>query len=534
MTFTFHIQTPDGPKDIGVAPGSTILIVGANGGGKTRLATHIESQLELGAHRIAGHRALTLNPEVAKISERAALSGLRTGYANENASAAHRHGHRYSGEPPEIALLSDFNFLVQALFAEQANTALDTHRDARARAGTVPKTTKFEQLQEIWNRLLPHRVLNITGDNITVSIPDEEGEYPAKQLSDGERAIFYLIGQTLVAAPNCVLIFDEPELHVHRAILGTLWDELEAARPDCAFVVISHDLEFVASRRGTKYVALNYRPASGWTIEEVPEESGFTEEITTLILGSRKPVLFVEGSDSSLDSAIYRSCYPSWTIIPRGSCEEVIHAVTTFRANKVLTRVHCAGIVDADDYSNEEANFLATRGIAILPVSEVENLLVHPTVLNAVLWHEGYRGRELSLTRERILDAVFAHADETKNKRGSILRYCRRRIDRVLKKVDLSVSKDVDGLKANYAAATAALDIAAIASLAEDKINAAISSRDAALLLRWYDNKGLMSIACEAKGSNVGVFEQWIVRSLRNDAAPRLKKSISRLLPSVV
>lgn len=65
-----------------VEPGSSVVFVGANGGGKSRLAVQIESALDLNAHRISAHRALSLNPDVPKISERAALSGLRTGLKN--------------------------------------------------------------------------------------------------------------------------------------------------------------------------------------------------------------------------------------------------------------------------------------------------------------------------------------------------------------------------------------------------------------------------------------------------------------------
>lgn len=180
-------------------------------------------------------------------------------------------------------------------------------------------------------------------------------------MSDGERAIFYLIGQTLTASPDSLIIFDEPELHIHRSIMSSLWDELEAARPDCGMVLISHDLEFVASRDGQKYVLRDYDPAAGWTIEAVPDDADFTEEVATLILGSRRPVLFVEGKGGSLDQAIYRACYPDWTIIPRGSCEEVIHAVVTMRANAALTRVTCAGIVDADAYDTAEVGYCLAK-----------------------------------------------------------------------------------------------------------------------------------------------------------------------------
>jgi hypothetical protein len=47
------------------------------------LAVKIEEDLGERAHRISAHRALALNTDVAKISERNALAGLRTGYANE-------------------------------------------------------------------------------------------------------------------------------------------------------------------------------------------------------------------------------------------------------------------------------------------------------------------------------------------------------------------------------------------------------------------------------------------------------------------
>ncbi|MDB5479305.1 MAG: transporter ATP-binding protein [Caulobacteraceae bacterium] len=318
MTFSFSVLTPTGLKHFGVEPGTSLFFVGANGGGKTRLAVNIESNLGDVAHRISAHRALSLNPGVPKVSERVALLGLRYGYPGENSGLGHRPVNRW-GNKAAVRLLNDYDFLVQALFAEQSNTSLETHKRARAGIRTPASVTKFERLVEIWDRLLPHRKLEITGDDIVVSVTGSSAPgYPATEMSDGERAVFYLIGQTLTAAANSLIIFDEPELHVHRSILAHLWDELEAARADCGMVIISHDLDFVASRKGEKIVLQQYTPAEGWTIEIVPEDSGFTEDLTTLILGSRKPVLFVEGAANSLDKAIYRACYPRWTIVPRG------------------------------------------------------------------------------------------------------------------------------------------------------------------------------------------------------------------------
>ena len=256
MPTEFSIPGTDGDQQFAVSRGSTTTFCGANGSGKTRLAVHIEQQLGLKAHRISAHRALSLNPRVPKISETEARRGLRTGaqgsYRAGN-EVHYRQGNRWQGQEATW-LLNDYDYLVQALFAEQANTALESHKTLRAGPGGTAKLTKFEKLSEIWDRLLPHRKLDITGDDISVETPGNATTYAASELSDGERALFYLVGQTLVADEESVLVIDEPELHLHPAIMTLLWDELGAARPDCAFVFITHSLDFAAARPGDKYV----------------------------------------------------------------------------------------------------------------------------------------------------------------------------------------------------------------------------------------------------------------------------------------
>ena len=70
MPFDFSIPGPQGATDVSVEPGASVIFVGANGGGKTRLAVNIERSLAGRAHRISAHRALSLNPTVPKISEK--------------------------------------------------------------------------------------------------------------------------------------------------------------------------------------------------------------------------------------------------------------------------------------------------------------------------------------------------------------------------------------------------------------------------------------------------------------------------------
>ncbi len=535
MSFEITVPKLEGQEKIVIEKGSSVVIVGANGTGKTKLAAYIEESLDLKAHRISAHRALSLNPNVPKISESQALFGLRTGYPNSGAQAGHRKGHRWQSKGT-VALLNDFDFLVQALFAEQSNKSLETHKKVRSGGITSAEPTKFETLVDIWERLLPHRTLHITGDAIQVSAsaPEEEQRYCGSEMSDGERAVFYMVGQTLVAAGNSIIIFDEPELHVHRSIMSKLWDELESIRPDCAFVFITHDLEFASSRLADKYVIREYRPTPYWVIERVPEDTGFDEELTTLILGSRKPILFVEGTNSSLDVAIYRSCYPEWTVIPKGSCEEVIHSVVTMRRNANLTRITCSGIVDADDYCQKDVDYLNTLGISILPVSEIENIILLPAVSKDIAEHEGLAGEDLTNKLNNLSEAVFDSLNSGNAINEVVARYCRRRIDRLLKKIDLSDAKNIEEITAKYSIETEGLNIEDIAKSAANRINQAIRERNLPLLLKNYDNKGLIALAgSHLRNCRKGDFESWLVRVLRNNKVPNLVSTIKGILPEV-
>lgn len=64
MVFTISIPTQEENKEIQIEAGSSIVFVGANGTGKTRLATYIENSLQLNAHRISAHRALILSTNI--------------------------------------------------------------------------------------------------------------------------------------------------------------------------------------------------------------------------------------------------------------------------------------------------------------------------------------------------------------------------------------------------------------------------------------------------------------------------------------
>lgn len=521
--------------------GLSTIIVGANGSGKTKLAMECEKQLAANAHRISAQRMLAIDPEIEKTSEERARNQLRYGAPKPDAYGALQHTRNSGrwGQAQARFILDDAGAMLQVLFAEQANTAVKAFNAASEGAPIQGGNTLVRKLKAIYHRVLPNRLLEITADNITVCAlkDDLPGKpYSITQMSDGEKAVFYMIGQVLVATKGSVFIMDEPEIHIHRSILSRLWDELEAARPDCAFLLITHDLEFAASRAGKKYVVRSYEPESGWVIDNVPEAQGFSEELVTLILGSRKPILFVEGEQGSLDLAFYRACYPGWTVVPRGGCEGVIHSVVTMRHNAVLTRIQCSGLVDADGHDEIDRINLAANGIQVLPVSEVENLLLLPPVSRAILEMNDLNGDELETKLAELKAALLADASNEKNVNDVVLRYCRRRIDRMLKQLDFSSDKSIDALATSYAARTAELDVVALATEIRTKITDAVTAGDLLALLAVYDHKKpLLALASShLRNWKVEVFTAWVTRAIQSSRDDRLRQAIHAVLPPII
>lgn len=529
-------------KELTLRAGKTTIIIGANGSGKTRLAVYLEEQLGEKAHRIAAHRALSLNPNVDKIPESKAKKYLTYGDAWDDISIYHRASRRWGNKAP-TSLLNDFDRLLQYLFAQQNNLAVENHQKRNRGEEITNSKAKLDILQEVWERLLPLKKLHITADDIRVSsIGIESADYSASEMSDGERAVFYILGQVLSANEGSILIFDEPELHIHKSIISNLWDEIEKLRPDCSFLMITHDIEFAATRVAKKYVIRNYYSAPAWDISEIPD-SELDEQTITLILGSRKPILFVEGEKTSLDMETYRLCYPEWTVIPKGSCKDVIQAVSSLRKlneDMPILNIKCAGIVDRDTRDSSQTQELEKQGIKVLQYSEIENIFSLPSVAHEVLKIVGFTDNELTDKQEQFNTELLSYIrNELSGDKLEkfVVQRIHRQIDTYLKRIDLSDTKNCDEMKDKLISAVSALINSKInewISEMKNEIQKCIDNENIDGLLYIYENKGLLAkTASILMGSNKSNFEGLLMRQLKvpNNS---LLQAIKSVLPELI
>src|SRR5690554_7892463 len=127
----------------------SVLLIGANGSGKTRLGTWIEiksSQREL-VHRISAQKSLTMPDSTTPQSIEQAEQSLLFGSPGWN----YHHKMNKWGQKPATHLLSDYEKLMVYLFSDETEENAKFKIACKATSNRVdPPTTKIDLVKEVW------------------------------------------------------------------------------------------------------------------------------------------------------------------------------------------------------------------------------------------------------------------------------------------------------------------------------------------------------------------------------------------------
>jgi hypothetical protein len=486
----------------------SMVIVGANGSGKSRMGAWIEKNVGAKAHRITAQRALSIPAYIQPRAYEQAQATLLYGYYqpghNPEQHAASKFPNRW-GDEPAGRLLSDFEHVLALLFADEAKRNRDYSRAALKVVPTEkPSKCKLDTLAEIWQTVMPQRTLIIADDKVSAET-NFGGKYEPRHMSDGERVSAYLMGQALCAPQDSIIIIDEPEIHLHRAMQALLWDKIEEARADCTFIYITHDLEFAATRTGARKIWLKEFDGEHWLWEEIQPGPGLPEPLLFQVLGSRRPLLFVEGDETSYDGAIYTALYRSKLVIPRHSSAKVVEATRSMRELPALHNLSVTGLVDRDRRSDDEVDALRAAGLLVADVAEVENLMCLPEALEAVA------------TQLRSIDIAKAVAAA----KAAVIVEMERAVDdqalaRALAEIQFRLNGfgpritnlDASKLGSDLQAHVAGINVVAIVDRCRKLFSDAVDGNDYRAALRFYNCKGIIAFVANSFGIKKDVYCQ--------------------------
>jgi ABC-type dipeptide/oligopeptide/nickel transport system ATPase component len=396
----------------------TIVFIGANGSGKSRLGAWIENENPKKVHRVSAQRNLSFNQEISLMSLSKSQKFFyfgndfetNPGYLDDHTFQA-KSQMRWQQGKFTTGFLNDYDHLLSMLYSQQNLRNEQLSKKISQSIGTIiledfKSFSNIEKLIELWNKLLPHRQIEFYDQKILVK--KESESYMGTELSDGERVIIYLIGQVLSVEPNFILIVDEPEIHIHKSIINPLWDELEKLRDDISIFYITHDLDFAKERFGSKKIWIkSFDGKKNWDFDEIDfDNNDEFNQIHFEIMGSRKPVLFIEGEKGSLDFKLYSKLYDRFTIIPLKSCSAVVEMVSSYKKEWTLHNIQPIGIIDKDFRNDREIELLNEKGVYTIDVLEVENLFCTPKVVEEIYSILSTGGLHFEKSKENILSEI--------------------------------------------------------------------------------------------------------------------------------
>ena len=357
-----------------------IVIVGANGAGKSRFAARMAAD--------AGPRAFTLSALSAifsrGFSQASALDRLYAGVTAE------------SPRPGDES--TQLERLMWMLMRDEMINLISYKVNHAADPSTQLAPTKLDEIIVIWQEIFPdNKVLIESGRMLFARRPgngnaESDDRYSAIKLSAGEKAVIYYLGAITYAPKRSMIFVDSPEMFLHPTILQAVWNRIELLRPDCTFVYTTHDLDFAATRTSASVIWVRGFDASAtrWDYTILPPDATISDEIYAAILGARKPVLFIEGDGRhSIDAKLYSLIFKDFTVKPLGSCNKVIEATRSFNTLSAFHKMDSYGIVDRDRRDSHEVEYLRGKRVMVPEVAEVENILMLEGVIRAVAHHCG-------------------------------------------------------------------------------------------------------------------------------------------------
>lgn len=471
---------------------SSIVLIGANGAGKTRMSVWIdENNSEINIHRVSAQKSLNLPKMVSPTEISVAEEEFIYGTTNENKNWLRQYGKKTNrwGSKPETYLLDDYQKLMRYLITEYYEKSIEyrvKHKDGDKAFDNI---TRLERIKEIWENVIVHRKIKICTGKIEISNCDKENYYNGSEMSDGERAIFYFIGEALCAKENSLIIIDEPENHLHKSILVRLWDAIETSRTDCVFLYITHDLEFASTRINSQIIWVkDFLSENNWKYDLL-DDVNTADSLKLEIMGSRQKVLLVEGTPSkSIDRKLYSKIYREYNVFPMESCSTVVQTAKAYNQTHNLHYVEVKGIVDRDRRSDEEILRLREKNIYVPEVAEVENLFLLTDVIKAVA--EKQDKTEIDQIVLEVQKKTIEFLEDKKQEQALLFTQQKIQND-IIQKIDKSVSS-IEEYESSLRELISLNDLQSVYEKEIGRINKIIADNDYIMALKVINNKGLL------------------------------------------
>ena len=226
--------------------------------------------------------------------------------------------------------------------------------------------------------------------------------------------MFY-IGNVLLAPENSYIVVDEPETFLNAAVYNELWDLLISERPDCQFIFASHNMDFVQSRTNATYIwCKKFEAPYDLDYQVLEETQEMPLSLLTEVSGTRKPILFCEGTKNSIDYQIYSKLFSEFCFVkPVQGHKQVIQYTKAYNKLKESYGNEAYGIIDYDWMDEARIQNYKKKNIFVLPFNEIEMFLIDEEIVNYVLSDdEEDKKQKIKKLRDTVIGLCITNKDK--------------------------------------------------------------------------------------------------------------------------
>ncbi len=276
---------------------------------------------------------------------------------------------------------------------EIANKALELRRKGEETLELAQFGDPILRFKDAFARLLPgKRMLDINEQTQNIQYQQDGQTLHFRQLSSGEREVVTVVFDFLLRNPtDCVVVFDEPELHLHPELSYRLLRTLQEVGERNQFVFCTHSPEIITAALEQTVVFVSPAHASGANQAlKVEENDDIASVLRALgqsvgVISLGKKIVLIEGERNSLDKEAYGSIigsrYPDLVLVPTGGKETIAgfqRAVETV-LSKTIWGVDFFMLCDGDSAARGVASAASSGRLQFLSRYHLENYFLDET-----------------------------------------------------------------------------------------------------------------------------------------------------------
>lgn len=385
---------------------STTVIIGANGAGKSSLINElrknsIDQMYVLPAQKLLYFVSNTFGRDsINKDQYIANLKNVETKYNTIQIQT----------QKIEDDFSSAFTKLITLWVKDFAKVMTDNARGV----GEV-SIALLDRVEQIWNQIFPEITFYPEPNDRVLEVIRNGNKYSINGLSDGERCVLFYIGNVLLAPENSYIVVDEPETFLNAAVYNELWDLLISERPDCQFIFSSHNMDFVQSRTNATYIwCKKFEAPYNLEYQKLDDSLNLPLKLLTEVSGTKKPILFCEGTKTSIDYQIYSKLFSEFCFVkPVQGHKQVIQYTKAYNKLKKSHGNEAYGIIDYDWMDKARIQNYKKKNIFVLPFNEIEMFLIDEEIVNYVLSDdEEDKKQKIKKLRDTVIGLCITNKDK--------------------------------------------------------------------------------------------------------------------------